>query len=73
MIDKGGSAFPPYVDGSGDIWEGMTRRDWLAGLAMQGLCCNRIEIQRSLDRSDSKFNSIAKLAYKIADDMIAEG
>lgn len=44
---------------------GLTRRDWLAGLAMQGIRANVGSVPNS--------NGISELAYKDADAMIAEG
>ena len=56
---NGGSVYP-YNDG---CHAGITRRDWLAGLAMQGQCadsrtCEPVEVR-------------SKWAYKLADAMIA--
>ena len=50
------------------LQKGMTRRNWLAGLAMQGI----------LSSPEGKFSwrestSIVQRAYGIADEMIAEG
>jgi hypothetical protein len=48
--------------------QGMSRRDWLAGMAMQGMLANR-------DAWDGERHNeyVATQAYKIADAMIAEG
>lgn len=58
---EGGFAFPL---GSGGGWrnEGMTLRDWFAGLAMQAIIQN--------DRSI--YESASARAYSVADAMIAE-
>lgn len=45
--------------------EGITRRDWLAGLAMQGLIVNTVKGYGA--------KVLARDAYKAADAMIAEG
>ncbi len=52
-----------YPNGS---WGGITRRDWLAGLAMQGMQSN-VEGYANLTNENA-----AELAYKLADAMIAE-
>ena len=63
-----------YVDVE---YPGITRRDWLAGLAMQGMLGNPKAIQESLD--DAKENncnpteSLSFIAYQYADAIIAEG
>lgn len=57
MIDTGGPAFPV---GS---YAGMTLRDWLAGMAMQGLLAG--------DSSNTP-DVCAEWAYKYADAMLAE-
>jgi len=63
--DNGGQAFPC----STHYWQkeldnGMTRRDWLAGLAMQAYRQTCVTEDRGL---------IAKWAYKDADAVIKEG
>ncbi len=70
-IDNGGDAFPPSIythtygqnEGSQDVAPGMTRRQWLAGLAMQGIVSKTF-----WDETPSK---LAKMAYSVADAMIA--
>jgi hypothetical protein len=59
-IDDGGLAFPSFV-----CPKGMTYRQWLAGMAMQGLVSNP---------DVSLFNSVlvARHSLEIADAMIAE-
>jgi len=65
MKDVGGYFYPNQLDKNKDWSDGITRRDWLAGLAMQGLLAN----------SACEFNpkDLADFAYKNADAMIAEG
>ena len=57
----GGQVYP--IVGNGGTLMGITRRDWLAGLAMQGFCAD----------TNCAVEGIAKISYKLADDMIAEG
>ena len=47
---------------------GITRRDWLAGLAMQGMCAGRWQV----DVDDFGRNELVDEVYLIADAMIAE-
>jgi hypothetical protein len=54
----GGPAFPPNPNDA----EGMSLRDWFAGMAMQGLLANC--------GADSE--QIAKKAYEYADAMLVE-
>lgn len=65
-IDDGGQAFPvPADDKAG--WhsqEGMSLRDWFAGLAMQGFCAHP-------DNWGLTPKTMGKTAYEIADAMIA--
>lgn len=68
MIDLG-KRLPgePVARGSGHV---MDQRDWLAGLAMQGLLTGTL---RSISDNDSwTFNDIATGAYELADAMIAK-
>ena len=70
MKNDGGFVYPS------DVTHGITRRDWLAGLAMQGLLANEECRQQSI-RTAEKFNKTAPeitahIAYELADAMIAE-
>lgn len=47
---------------------GLSRRDWLAGLAMQGIMANG-----NFDDHETWMESVADNAYILADAMIAEG
>jgi len=74
---KGGYVYPQnaYPEGKGD-WSGITRRDWLAGLAMQAMISNNLAMEKVLS-SGEKFNikldvGVAIGAYRFADAMIAE-
>lgn len=51
-----------------DLFDNITRRDWLAGLAMQGLVA-----QNGLGSDYLEDEDIATLAYVQADAMIREG
>ena len=67
QINQGGFVYPHSITEEFD--SGITRRDWLAGLAMQGMLSNTSE-----DTQDAKaeFLAIATLSYRMADTMIAE-
>lgn len=79
QINDGGSAFPKsafYAPGTVEDGlyngpdDGMTLRQWYAGLAMQGL----IASASPNERSDEYFvNRAARMAYELADMMIAKG
>ena len=63
MKDTGGPAFPHSRLGSDA--DGMTLRDWFAGMAMQGLMSARNPIL-------TKIADITEGAYEMADAMLAE-
>lgn len=64
--DIGGYVYPVATDS--EVYEyGISRRDWLAGLAMQGIVMRVSDI---INFDDQVF--ISKEAYKFADAMIAE-
>ncbi|QDZ10556.1 hypothetical protein [Devosia ginsengisoli] len=74
--DNGGHAFPPALvkhPHSGTITgaSGMTRREWLAGLAMQAMLTGAFSKNNPLEAAD--LTSICAGAYRFADAMIAEG
>ena len=65
MKKQGGPAFPMAVSepGAGTHWEnGMTLRDWMAGMAVQGLV--------SSPHQSGCFQDMAIDAYELADAMI---
>lgn len=71
--NSGGAVFPfqPILTGGGRNEygaqrSGISRRDWLAGLAMQGLLANN-------EYGKHPPNAIADRAYQQADAMIKEG
>jgi hypothetical protein len=64
--DKTGGAAFPYTDWGRDIDIGMTLRDYFAG---QWICGN---FDCSGFRNSSDYNLAAKMAYHVADAMIAE-
>lgn len=69
--EAGGPAFPVVVEGGdmsglhSNLWEGMTLRDWFAGMALQGL------ITCPAASSGTKAD-IAIWAYSYADAMLEE-
>jgi len=65
-IDQGGFVYPHSITEEFD--SGITRRDWLAGLAMQGLIASCGENQKYAPAGE-----IAHASYLYADAMIAEG
>ena len=69
-INDGGPAFPRTGQTDGITTteqDGMSRRDWLAGLAMQG------EVAGFPDDESWDAPDLAQWAYRVADAMIAEG
>lgn len=78
--NDGGQVYPLIGDANtaGFVKLGITRRDWLAGLAMQGLCANPggpFQANASCGWSlvNCSIENVAAVAYAIADAMIAEG
>ncbi len=69
--DDGGMVYPHNADDISQI-DGITRRDWLAGLAMQGLLAKGIDYYTGCDPENVE-NELPMRAYGIADAMIAEG
>lgn len=69
-IDDGGQAFPLDCEDWRERNYGMTRRQWLAGLAMQGMLSSNAK-----HKDGSVFflleDEVAKRAYNYADAMIA--
>ena len=69
---QGGPAFPSKVpfEHWGDPNQGMSLRDWFAGMALQGLCAS------DTDRFDKSSllvqHALAAIAYDHADAMLAE-
>lgn len=66
-INYGGQAFPTHYQERGgapiDYNDGMTLRDWFAGMAMQGICANPEIVTTPAQR--------ARLAFEVADAMVA--
>jgi hypothetical protein len=63
----GGPAFPVSIPGCGDNgWQGMSLRDWFAGLAMQGMVAS--PASQYVQWSDQ---TVAGYAYNLADAMLA--
>jgi len=69
--DIGGHFYPNQLDKDKGWSDGITRRDWLAGLAMQGMLSNMEE--KSAEEMQKDFDIIPMLAYRQADAMIAKG
>lgn len=70
MTDKSEPAFPThsFTQPSGDfIWpqNGLTKREWFAGMALQGFLAANQDIQPAPGRT-------AEIAFKYADAMLAE-
>lgn len=63
-IPDGGPAFP-WPGGEVPISEGMSLRDWFAGLAMHGILANP-------NLSDTADDELAEDAYEVADAMLAK-
>jgi hypothetical protein len=65
--DKIGSepAFPHYETHANGYRPGLTKREWLAGLAMQGMCAG--------PKREYTKNQCAKEAVALADAMLLEG
>ena len=63
--DDGGQVYPSEHKWNQTYDPGITRRDWLAGLAMQALVAQ--------GNGDEPFTFVARAAYKQADALIAEG
>lgn len=71
-FDDGGHVYAVATDGMGE-WapiyqEGITQRDWLAGLAMQGILANSAECCVNLTPKQ-----LAHLSYDLADTLITQG
>lgn len=63
--DTSGTAFPLNADGT--QYEGLTKRQWFAGLAMQGA------IASQTSGGDIDILMCAKWCFKMADAMLDEG
>ncbi len=74
--DDGGFVYPSHEHIGEKNIAGITRRDWLAGLAMQGLLSNHEAIsalKRMVEESKQSAlgKELASLSYQLADAMIA--
>lgn len=67
--DIGGPAFPAHPSAMGDH-DGMTLRDWFAGMAMQTLI--RPDVTAEYTQEVFRTFKISEAAYKMADLMIQE-
>lgn len=72
-MNDGGPAFPRPIGGDissdfNDSQQGMTLRDWFAGMAMQGLCTSMV---LSPEKETPEMDKLlAKEAYSVADAML---
>ena len=66
-MDNSGSAFPQIVDGK-NMDFGLTKREWLAGMALQGMCANPDVTAPTYN--GSRYEVIANTAFQLADAMI---
>ena len=77
MKNDGGYVYPfkkELLRGEKIQWTGITRRDWLAGLAMQGILTKNSHIQMIVGGNlYGSQSNIETISYAIADAMIAEG
>jgi len=67
--DSGGNIYPQPTGCITTDMKGLTRRDWLAGLAMPGMLAASGDGETEIE----DFKAIPALAYRFADAMIAEG
>jgi len=67
-IKDGGPAFPH----TGHVDPGLTRRDWFAGRALQGMLAHSTRYKpRPVDAGRHWHDAIAREAYELADAMLA--
>lgn len=70
--NDGGPAFPVVSsNGLGHVSDGISIRDWFAGMALQGMNANTglIKVSTSLEIC---FENMSKIAYEQADAMLKE-
>lgn len=68
-------AFPAEPKTQNDLgitYRGLTKREWFAGIAMNGLISNEIAHERGFT-IDGKKMSVCEAAYFMADEMLKEG
>lgn len=65
-----GGAFHPLTRPDGWVHDGLSIRDWFAGMALQG----EISTQKEgyVEYTDNNFDRLASYCYKIADAMLQE-
>jgi hypothetical protein len=69
-IENGGQKVP-YVEG--DAWSGLTKREYFAGLAMQGILAHEAFYQRMANEgNDVMIKEISKASVKMADELLKQ-
>jgi hypothetical protein len=72
-IDDGGPAFPTQND-NGEHWNGMSMREWFAGMALQGIIAGKSFTHGDLSRMGLTHQQLReaqiKDAYTTADAML---
>ena len=71
MSNKDQHAFPQ----SQEMWGGLTKREWFAGMAMQGLLANKTfmeQLSADMENDEEAYSNVAEFSYKIADAMFEE-
>ena len=73
MPDTSGPAFPIKSSLDADVERGLTKREWMAGMALKGLLGSPNRHER-VDRAGEATNrsELVKLAYHYADAMLAQ-
>lgn len=77
-INDGGPAFPHWDGPTGKVISGLSKREWFAGMALQGYLSNPTSFGPPVPESD-KYNPrlvadvSANFAYMLADAMIRAG
>ena len=73
-IDSGGKAFPSHGTMGEVTHEGMTLRQWFAGMALQGMVDSDADVDPEFVGTMGKWGDVvAKRAYQYADAMIRAG
>jgi len=76
MENNDGGYVYPHDSSNARICNGITRRDWLAGMAMQGMLSREnilTDLDVNVNRRKTLKRVVAEWAYEYADSLIAEG